>query len=386
MKKKILIIILISGLYHLFFLNKAIAKQVKNSLKNEQKYQQNVLKQEEIEKYKRSLLPQSGYMTREDYEGLSKDISNEEREIPEYKLPKDIKMKYIPQPTYKMVHYNNPPGSVELHLDRKFKFDRQINGGAITSPNKDILVSPVVYYYANNQCTAGDLFVIPLDKTLSDVTRILRANIIKRNPEPILSTEKTINEKFTFRTMTPVDFSKDGTKLIAKEKIGNINDGIWQTNLWVYDFNTKKAKKLSAIRNEIQLYWKKEEGLLLDEKRWDIYPIGFDANSPDRIVVSAYGYTGKTPKFLGNWSIDYNDKKVSLISLFNLDTPVSINGFKIVKDGVEEPFTVHEIEKMQDKIAKQKRKNEKKAKKLELQKKKNNLKNNLKLIKSNKNN
>lgn len=379
MLRKILFISLIIGLCQIFSTNSASAKKVITP-QSEYKYQQKILKQEEIEKYERSLLPQSGYMTKEEYENLSKDVSNEDRVIPEYKLPKDIKMKYVPQPTYKMVRYNNPPGSPELHLERRFKFDRQISIGAITSPNRDILVSPVIYYYANNQCTACDLFVIPLDKTLPDVDRILRANIIKRVEQPILSTDKDISEKFIFRTMTPIDFSADGSKLIAKEKIGNVNDGIWQTNLWVYDFNTKQSKNLSEIRDAIKFYWMNQEGLVLDEKRWDIYPLGFDADSPERIIVSAYGYTGKTPKFLGNWSIDCQGEKTLLVSLFDANAQVGINGFKLVKDGIVDPTKVYSDEKAQDKIVKQKRKEDKKKKQQSLNAKKKELNKKLKEI------
>lgn len=351
------------------------------------KYEQKILRKEEIEKYKRSLLPESGYMTTKEYEEKSKDIPNSAKIVPEYQFPKDLKMKYVPQPTYKLVHYNNPPGAPELHLERRFKFDRQQRCGAITSPNKDILVYPVVYYYAVNQCSAGDLFLIPLDKSIVDpIKRIQRANIIKRNPEPILSTEKDIREKFIFRTMTPIDFSPDGSKLVAKEKIGNINDGIWQTNLWVYDFNTNKARQIPEIREAIKFYWKNQttqssDGLILDEKRWDIYPLGFDASDFNRVVVSAYGYTGKAPKFLGNWSIDCNGEQTRLVSLFNPDTKITVSGLKIIQDGLVEPKDVYKNEKIQDKQIKKDKKTAKKTLKKEAKQKKQALKKKLRDMK-----
>lgn len=344
--------------------------------------QQKALRDFEIEKYKRSLLPQSGYMTAEEYEELSKDIFNSERVVPPRTLPKDVKMKYVPQPTYKLTHYNDPPGSPELHIPRRFQFDRQINCSGIISPNKDIMVYPAVYYYVTNQCTASDLFIIPLDQKLNDVDRVARANVVKRIPAPILSTEKNISEKFTFRTMTPIDFSVDGSKLITKEKIGNINDGIWKTNLWVYDFNTRQAKNLSEIRDAIRFYWMNKENLVLDEKRWDIHPLGFDANNPERIIVSAYGYTGKTPKFLGTWSIDYKGERSMLISLSGSDNvKISVNGFKLTQSGVMNPAEAYSNEKQQDKIAKKNRKEEKKAKKQDFKKKKQALNNRLKEMK-----
>lgn len=348
----------------------SVAFAKKYTAKSQQKYQYRVLKQEAKDDYQRSLLPQSGAMTTEEYENLSQDIPNSKKKIPPYEMPKDSNMKYVPHPTYKVVLYNDPPGSAEIHLLRKFFFNRQINGTAITSPNKDIMVYPVVYYYAVGQCTAGELFVIPLDSGLGDVDRISRANVVKRNPVPILSTEKDINVKGTFRTMTPVDFSADGSKLLAKEKIGNNNDGIWQTNLWVYDFNTKKAKELSEIREAIKFYWKNVKKLNLDEKRWDISPLGFDANNPDRVVVSAYGYTGRAPQFLGNWSIDCEGQTSMLVSLFRTNADISVNGYKLVQAGVIPPDVLKKDEKKQNKIIKKNKKKDKKAKKLEKKKKK----------------
>lgn len=369
MKGKVLFICLLVALSS--SLNSAEAKT--SSVRTpylEYKYQQKILRQEAKENYKRSLLPQSGYMSREEYENASVNVPNSQKSVPEYKIPQDANMLYVPHPTYSLVRYNNPPGSAELHIETRFQFDRQVNGGAITSPNLDILVYPVVYYYATNQCTAGDLFVVKLDKSLPDVNRILRANVVKRNLEPILSTQKSITEKFTFRTMTPVDFSPDGSKLVAKEKIGNVNDGIWKTNLWVYDFNTKQGREIPEVRDAIRYYWLNVENLVLDEKRWDIMPLGFDAQNPDRVIVSAYGYTGKSPKFLGNWSVDCNGQQTQLVSLFDPSARVSINGFKAVKTGVVNPAELSAQEKKQKKIDKKSKKELKKLNKQEINKKK----------------
>lgn len=380
-KKSFIKIFFLLFLVQHLFLDPVFAQKIKvYTPKTEAKHLKQVLKKQAKEDYERNLLPQSGFMTVEEYEQLSKDIPNSQRVIPEYKLPRDIKMKYVPQPTYKLARYNNPPGTAELHITRRFYFDRQVNGGSITSPNKDILVYPVIYYYACNQCTAGDLFVIPLDKTLPDVQRILRSNVVKRIPNPILSTEKDIREKFIFRTMTPVDFSEDGTKLIAKEKIGNVNDGIWQTNLWVYDFNTKTSRQIHEIRDAIEFYWQNTKNISLDDKRWDINPLGFDASNSDRIIVSAFGYTGGTPIFLGNWSIDTNGETAMLVSLFDAKANVSMNGYKVVQDDVLPPQIVMKNEKRDDKLAKKKRKEAKKESKKEIKKKKEVLKKQLREI------
>ena len=193
----------------------------------EAKYIHNVNKKAEKEKFERTKLNRhpSGFMTVEEYEQLSapKDRMTEEVEVP--KIPTPADMIYVPQPEYRIVKYNNPPGS----------------------PDFSKLVYPSVYYYPDSASTACDLFVINLEEAKSNLHKILTANVIHRLAEPILSTDKNIDNYFTFRTLTPVDFSSDGTKLLVKEKIGNTKDGIWKTTPVVYDFTTNVSYSLVEV-------------------------------------------------------------------------------------------------------------------------------------------
>ena len=84
------------------------------------------------------------------------------------------------------------------------------------------------------------------------------------------------------------------------------------------------------------------------DKRWDIYPLGFSKGNPNRIMVTAYAYTGEKPVFLGVWSIDYQGEQSRLISLTNGSIEVASNGFKLVQDGVvSRPLT--EMQEKQEK-------------------------------------
>ena len=105
-------------------------------------------------------------------------------------------MVYMPQKTFKLVKYNDPIGSPELNLPRKLNFDRQINMQGIISGDKTMLIYPAVYYYAQGDCTTCDLFMIKLDPSLNDTEKAMRANIIQREEEPLISTEKDISERF----------------------------------------------------------------------------------------------------------------------------------------------------------------------------------------------
>ena len=115
-------------------------------------YQNEVNKVEETEKYEKSRLPESGYMTVEEYESKSRAKTKKEisEEVKGGEVPKDSNMVYVPQKTFKLVKYNDPIGSPELNLPRKLNFDRQINVQGIISGDKEILVYPTVYYYAES--------------------------------------------------------------------------------------------------------------------------------------------------------------------------------------------------------------------------------------------
>ena len=339
-------------------------------------YQNEVNKVEVTEKYEKSRMPESGYMTREEYEAKSRAKSKKEIEITEADMPKDSNMVYVPQKTFKLVKYNDPIGSPELNLPRKLNFDRQINAQGIISGDKTMLVYPAVYYYAQSDCTSCDLFLIKLDPTLSDTEKAMRANIVQREETPLLSTSKDIDTKFIFRTLTPIDFSSDNKKLAVKEKIGYRHDGIWKTDLWIYDFDKREGTRLPQIRDAIINYWAKEGGVDFDENRWDIYPMGFDANDDNRIIVCAYAYTGDVPKFLGTWSIDTKGTNSRLESLDGTDIPVSVIGYRLAEDSVKDASEIEfearqakKLEKAKEALEKEDKKFNDKVKKLEYQRK-----------------
>lgn len=343
-------------------------------------YRNEVDKVGETEKYEKSRLPESGYMTVAEYEAKSRGQSKREisaKILDEAEMPKDSNMVYIPQKKFKLVKYNDPVGSPELTLPRKLNFDRQINAQGIVSGDYTKLVYPAVYYYAQSDCTSCDLFLINLDSTLNNLEKVKKANVLNKVETPLISTSKDIDTKFIFRTLTPIDFSADNTKLVVKEKVGHRHDGIWKTDLWVYDFSKKEARKLPQIRDAIVNYWAMAGGVDFDEKRWDIYPMGFDANDENRVVVCAYAYTGEVPKFLGTWSIDVYGENSKLESLTGASFPVAVVGYRMEQEENVTPISevefearhAKELEKAKEKEEKAEIRFDNQIKKLEYQRK-----------------
>lgn len=336
--------------------------------KKEAKYIHNVQKQEEKQKYEKKIMDRnpSGYMTVEEYELLSapKDRMTMEVEVP--KIPTPADMVYVPQPSYQIVKYNNPPGSPEITIGSSLYKRRQQNAQGIVSPDFKKLVYPSIYYYPNSASTACDLFVINLEEAKSNKDKILTANVLHRVSEPILSTEKSNDNLYTFRTLTPVDFSTDGTKLLVKEKVGNTKDGIWKTTPIVYDFVNNVSYNLIEVRGAIVYYWERYKNLDLDDKRWDVYPLGFDAENPDWVVVNAVAYTGNTPINLGIWKVTYTGEQSRLVTFDNSAVNVSMNGYKLVKAGVEPPSVSEKEAEYLKKVEKEQAKNKEKQDKQEL--------------------
>lgn len=316
------------------------------------KYQYEAQKKDLKEEYEKSNMSKSGYMLVEDYEKASKGIPRTELIIEDAKPLKESDMKYVPQPTYKLVRYNNPPGSPELNIPRKVKFDRQINAQGIVSGDFTMLVYPAVYYYADVNCTSCSVFVIPLDTNLTKLDRVKRANVAKKIDKPIFETDTDISTEGAYRTITPVDFSEDNRYIVAKEKIGWVHDGIWKTNLWVHDFKADRSWELPEVRAAIINYWHNVTGVDMAENRWDIYPLGFDKNNQERILVCAYAYTGDMPAFLGTWAVDVTGEKCELVDLEGANYNVSTVGFKLVHDSYESRDLVEWEAKRQKKIEK----------------------------------
>lgn len=334
----------------------------------EAEYLKRVEKDRIKEEYGRKIMNRkpSGYMTVEEYELLSQP---KDKAVIDYGLPKVDKpadMQYVPQPVYKLARYNDPPGTPNLTIKRELFKTRQLNLPGITAPDFSKMVYPAVYYYPAAEAVTCDLFVIPLKQDESNLNKILKANIANRLPDPILSTDKEMQNSTAHRTLTPIDFSADSTKLLVKEKIGSSEDGIWQTNIKVYDFTTKTSYDLVELRYAIEYYWDEYKGLDLQNKRWDVYPLGFSKGNPDRIMATAYAFTGEAPVFLGVWTIDTKGEQSRLISLTNGSIEVASNGFKIVKDGVVSNTLTTEQEKAETDFARKEAKRLKEADKAEV--------------------
>ena len=144
------------------------------------------------------------------------------------------------------------------------------------------------------------------------------------NKNQIKLMDSALKEEYPslFKTLTIIDWSDDSTKLAIKERIGSSIFGMYQTNLWVYDLATHTSRCLIEVREAVKYQIQKAENINIDDYRWDIIPLGWDAVNKDRIIVCAYAFTkNKSTKFLGLYSVDDKGENTQLLS----DKPASVN-------------------------------------------------------------
>ncbi len=262
--------------------------------------------------------------TMADYYRAANKAADNAKNIPSPRFPKDAKIVDLPDPSITLQKYNNPPGHIDINLVT-LKKARKVNSIGVVSPDFNKMVYTVVYYYPSTRTVGSELYLMNLDTSKSIHQRVETAHI-NQGKKLLYRTGLDSLTLDIFKTLTIVDWSVDGKRLALKEKISFSPDGLWKTNLLVYDFETGKLKNLSEVREAIQYYWREKHDLYLRDYRWDIYPLGWDALNPERIIVLAYAATGEKPKFLGTWSVDYKGDRAMLVSLTDTNFQISQNG------------------------------------------------------------
>ncbi|MBQ9246774.1 hypothetical protein IJ182_10965 [bacterium] len=263
-------------------------------------------------------------VTVDDYYELAQDKKRKDFEIPEPKFEHSPDI-VLPDSHFRVVSYNVPPGQRNIDLT-KLVGQRTVSSPGILSPDKKKMVYTQSFFYPRFQQTSSSAYVIETNEgDAYDV--LLKTNVMQGDFKPIVSVGMDYLQQFQYKTLFPIDFSKDSSKIAFKEKIGSNIYETWQTNVIIYDFKTKNWKRLTAVREAIIYWWRQNKQIELKDYMWDIYPIGWDKNNPERLIVYAYAFTKERPLFLGTWSIDYDEQKSQLISIDSTDANIDLNGF-----------------------------------------------------------
>ena len=116
-------------------------------------------------------------------------------------------------------------------------------------------------------------------------------------------------------------FIVEGTEISKINSINNV--GYYEFYVKNYDENNISEigfnyviEIVTELNESIKFeLYKGDEQIELKDYMWDIFPVGWDKQNPERLIIYAYAFTKSKPLFLGTWSIDYNEEKSMLISI-----------------------------------------------------------------------
>lgn len=262
--------------------------------------------------------------TMQEYYRAVNKAAGKSQNIPSPKFEKDDKLVDLPDPSLVIQKYNVPPGLYDINLNA-LKKTRHVNSIGVASPKADKMAFSSVFYYPSTQTASSELYLLDLDTNKTIQNRMEDAHVNSGKTTIYRSQMEGLDLNIQ-KTLTILDWSEDNTKLAFKEKTSFSPEGLWQTRLLVYNTETNQVKDLSEVRSAIEYYWRQHK-VYLKDYRWDIYPIGWDAQNPDRIIVFAYAATGDKPMYLGAWSIDYQGNRSMMLSLTETKFEVSQNGY-----------------------------------------------------------
>ena len=235
----------------------------------------------------------------------------------------------VPSGDYRFVKYNDLAGDVELDLTN-LKIEKQLNTASCISPDFSKMAYSQIYFYPSINRVASELFYINLDKSKPPMKSVREATIKDRVKIPLLSKGLENANTQIFKTITPVDWSYNSTKLLIKTRYGETQRDLWECSTWIYDFDTQKIHELSNLRKDIRDDYLKRFGVILSAYHWDIHPIGWDINNHERIIVYAYGIKpDKHRIFLGAWSVGYKNGDILFLSKTKNNYKIGKYGYKL---------------------------------------------------------
>lgn len=317
-------------------------QQIIDELFSEQQPQETTLQEETPEEEEiipaSETTPENQIETPEEKQGFISSFKEKIQKSKEERKKKKEKKKkakeppveeLVPQGDYRFVKYNDLAGEIELDL-LNLKVEKQLNTAGCISPDFSKLAYSQVYFYPSINRVASELFYINLDKTKPPMKSVREATIKDRVEIPLLSKGlENVNSQI-FKTIIPVDWSYDSSKLLIKTRYGETQRDLWECSTWIYDFDTNKIHELSNLKKDIRDDYLKRFGVILSAYQWDVQPIGWDINNHERIIVYAYGMKrDKHRIFLGAWSVGYKNGDILFLSKTKNNYQIGKYGYKV---------------------------------------------------------
>lgn len=146
--------------------------------------------------------------------------------------------------------YNIKPGSKELNLSSILK-TKTIRSPFVSNPEVSLAAYTESHYYPQTRQIASTLYLINLDGHLGKKERLQDVSIFEHTRYPLISTALPYLREGFFSSLTVVDFSKDGKKILVKEKRGSNKYGLYETFVWIYYITDESREYSQSFMNNL---------------------------------------------------------------------------------------------------------------------------------------
>jgi len=279
-------------------------------------------------KFKKKPKPEKVRMveTEEEYEIEAQEIPVEKRKLNDYTPKASTKHFYYPNAKYRFEKYNYTQGFKESDLS-EIKTKQSVYSLLVADINCRYVAYSRYFYSIDNNQISSNFYVEKLDTSKTKVKRMVDFNPLTKKDNPIIESGTKEVYPYLFHSLTLVDWNRSSDKLLIKEKIGSIINGVYKTNLYVHFLLDKKTIKLTDFDEAIRNFYKMTEKIDIKHYRYEIVPLGFSADNDSFIIAHVFMYDKDSNKiFMGTWGYNANSNQTIMLSKDNPIEDISING------------------------------------------------------------
>lgn len=247
----------------------------------------------------------------------------------------------------------------------------------VLSPDRSLYAYSEVLFMPDNRQTFSKLYLVavpplpdpappllpsetpppPEKKKMSKLEKQLAAERRARTVQDRYNPNKTLQQRqliqgvghdrirdFEFRTLTIIDWSASGNRLLFKQRSGMQHLGLKTSDILVYDRGGGTVTLYPEIQRILERYWNTHnpppadktnatyhlDPPQLDTTAWDIYPLGWAPGSDSLVVFEGWAYYRNDKRYLGLWHYDMDAGRAQLISLEPARPAMAANGWVAV--------------------------------------------------------
>jgi hypothetical protein len=254
------------------------------------------------------------------------------------------------QPDYmKYSPYND--GYIELDLWR-IEVNKFVRSRPVVSPDKQTMAYTEVIFMPHNRQTFSKLYCVPIPPPPEDenpeekkipTAEELATYHARYDPNHLLKQRQMLlgvgsdeSIPYDFKTLTLIDWSATGQRLLLKQKSGILHIGLRTSDIIIYDKIKGTVTIYPEIHRAVEHYWQEMGNIApLKKLSWDIFPLGWVPGSDTTLIFKGWAFDKKEKKFLGLWRYDIDSERAELISLQDEVIPVAANGMIATPEEIE---------------------------------------------------